>query len=84
MNNDCEFLEMFISLSGVEALLKTKHGYANGGSCFKLSFVAVVRRRSVRRCWLLLVVCVLLDYARYWTVLREAASLGCFVVELSN
>ena len=48
MNNDCEFLEMFISLSGVEALLKTKHGYANGGSCFKLSFVAAVRRRSDR------------------------------------
>ena len=82
MNNDCEFLEMFISLSGVEALLKTKHGYANGGSCFKLSFVAAVRRRSVRRCWLW--VCVLLDYARYWTVLREAGSLSSFVVELSN
>ena len=37
---------------------------------------------AASRCWLL--VCVLLDYARYWTVLREAASLSSFVVELSN
>ena len=41
-------------------------------------------RFVVGRCAAAAGVCVLLDYARYWTVLREAASLSSFVVELSN